>query len=60
MGLTDNGVHILEPLESEGRWDPLPLEDGALQIAPRVSLLHGHFLSALVIYHVGCCVSVGK
>ena len=70
MGLTGNGVHILEPLESEGRWDPLPLEDDALQIAPWALLLHSHLLSmhpiptsssrALVTYPMGCCVLVGK
>lgn len=30
VGLTDGGVHVLEPLESEGRWGiPPPLENGA-------------------------------
>lgn len=30
LGLTDGGVHILEPLESEGRWgSPPPTENGA-------------------------------
>lgn len=29
VGLTDGGVHVFEPLESEGKWgDPLPLESG--------------------------------
>ncbi|KAK1389417.1 WUS-interacting protein 2 [Heracleum sosnowskyi] len=27
LGLTDGGVHILEPLESEGRWGMLPPEN---------------------------------
>lgn len=30
LGLTDGGVHVLEPLESEGKWGTLPpLENGA-------------------------------
>ncbi|WJX90333.1 Topless-related protein 4 [Trifolium repens] len=30
LGLTDGGVHVLEPLESEGRWgSPPPTENGA-------------------------------
>lgn len=30
VGLTDGGVHVFEPLESEGKWgDPLPLESGS-------------------------------
>ena len=31
VGLTDGGVHVLEPLESEGRWGtPPPVENGAV------------------------------
>ena len=30
LGLTDGGVHVLEPLETEGRWGTTPpLENGA-------------------------------
>ena len=30
LGLTDGGVHILEPLESEGKWGTSPpIENGA-------------------------------
>ena len=30
LGLTDGGVHVLEPLESEGKWGtPPPTENGA-------------------------------
>ncbi|OIV99901.1 hypothetical protein TanjilG_26239 [Lupinus angustifolius] len=30
LGLTNGGVHVLEPLDSEGRWgSPLPSENGA-------------------------------
>ena len=30
LGLTDGGVHILEPLESEGKWGTSPpVENGA-------------------------------
>lgn len=30
LGLTDGGVYVLEPLESEGRWgSPPPTENGA-------------------------------
>uniref|UniRef100_A0A5B7B7A1 Putative topless-related protein 4 isoform X2 n=1 Tax=Davidia involucrata TaxID=16924 RepID=A0A5B7B7A1_DAVIN len=30
LGLTDGGVHVLEPLESEGKWGTMPpLENGA-------------------------------
>lgn len=31
LGLTDGGVHVLEPPESEGKWGtapPLPAENG--------------------------------
>lgn len=31
LGLTDGGVHVLEPPESEGKWGtapPLPVENG--------------------------------
>lgn len=29
LGLTDGGVYILEPLESEGKWGTLPPENNA-------------------------------
>ena len=30
LGLTDGGVHVLEPLESEGKWGvPPPAENGS-------------------------------
>lgn len=30
LGLTDGGVHVLEPLESEGKWGTInPTENGA-------------------------------
>lgn len=30
LGLTDGGIHILEPLESEGKWGTSPpIENGA-------------------------------
>ena len=30
VGLSDGGVHVFEPLESEGKWGvPLPVENGS-------------------------------
>lgn len=29
LGLTDGGVYMLEPLESEGKWGTLPPENNA-------------------------------
>ncbi|PQM33288.1 hypothetical protein Pyn_17349 [Prunus yedoensis var. nudiflora] len=35
LGLTDGGVHVLEPLESEGRWGTSPpIENNVLGQAP--------------------------
>ncbi|KAF3450894.1 hypothetical protein FNV43_RR06983 [Rhamnella rubrinervis] len=30
LGLTDGGVHVLEPPESEGKWGTLPVENGGV------------------------------
>ncbi|XP_010250287.1 PREDICTED: protein TOPLESS-like isoform X1 [Nelumbo nucifera] len=38
MGLTDGGVHVFEPLESEGKWGiPPPVENGSASSMPTAS-----------------------
>lgn len=35
MGLSDGGVHVFEPLESEGKWGvPPPIENGSASSVP--------------------------
>lgn len=35
LGLSDGGVHVFEPLESEGKWGvPPPVENGSTSTVP--------------------------
>ena len=50
-----NGVHVLEPLESEDRRDLLPLEDEALRIGPQ-AYYHMACMAISFIHYFKACI----
>ncbi|GAU37016.1 hypothetical protein TSUD_207220 [Trifolium subterraneum] len=56
LGLTDGGVHVLEPLESEGRWgSPPPTENGAGPSTPSGASVSEQPQSAFIPFARGSC-----